>query len=212
MWHTVPKHSAHYGLVRNDWKHRHSDTFSVYFKSPKTNLSLPSPKTTNTSKALMFSVPVCGLHSPWWGALNRLPQVLGAGGWRGGVVWMGAGPQEASCFHRDKGLSGCILGRNLSHTSWFCSWWVKRKWQTNLRPEKLIDSFRWDRMCVCGYGEHKTTKRRPGFYFQLCSLTALDQGWFMGSFIPSAGSLLMMILTMCISFFSWPLHLLLKPN
>lgn len=99
----------------------------------------------------MFSSPVCGLRGPWWGALNRLPQVLGARLGEGGgeVAWMGAGPQEASCFHRDKKLSGCILGRNLSHTSWFCSPWGKRKWQTNLRPEKLIDSFWWGRMCVC---------------------------------------------------------------
>lgn len=98
---------------------------------------------------MFFSAPVCGLRSPWWGALNRLPQVPGAGEVKEGeVAWMGAGPQEASCFHRDKGLSGCILGRNLSHTSWFCSRWGKRKWQTNLRPERLIDSFWWDRMCV----------------------------------------------------------------
>lgn len=149
----------------------------------------------------MFSALVCGLHSPWWGALNRLPQVPGAG-WvkEGEVAWMGAGPQEASCFHRDKGLSGCILGRNLSHTSWFCS-------QRARENDKLTFALRsWsiasdETGCVSGGGgfeEHEMTKRQPRFDFELCSLTVLDQGWFMGSFIQSAGSLLMIIITMCI--------------
>lgn len=67
----------------------------------------------------------------------------GAGG--AGVALMDTGPQEAFCFHRDKGLWGCILGRNPSH---FRVLFTTRLERSDPHPEELIDRFGWDRMCA----------------------------------------------------------------
>lgn len=115
---------------------------------------------------------VFGLHSRPEGP--RLPQVpWGHGGEGGrGWPWWIRGRRKPFVFTEIKGFEVASWAA-ISHTSWFCS---PRGWRKVApRPEELIDSFWWDRMCVLRI---HGTPRPPWLNLRVVLIRILNRGNF----------------------------------